>query len=480
MYGFLPAAIACLIGMCPATPAAAGTISVDINDPSCVSGSGQPDPYSVVYCAIEDAVADSVNGDVVEVAAGIYIPAGNRLVIDRQITVTADPALGVSGPGPQLRPEIIIDYFSYSNCGIQIAADNVIFDGFDVTGVYGSGRYLVGDYGGPVNNWIVRNCDIHDTGHCIVPCGSNALIEYNNLHETRGDCINGEYGNCYGITIRHNWLHSHHTDSGSKPAGFTFNCSSTNTDPVEITYNYCWASRTFVDFQNNGGTAPAGNILVAHNTVDWWIGDLPSPPQAGDLAQQMSVAWWTGTANFWNGPNFEIRDNLFTRQKWYQVVVTDLQLQGQITLENCLFDDWYLVDAYYPAYATDFEWPGTRGAVGWDDMGAGNEFIMSGCLTGDPLYAAAGTTPDTYYALSGSGSPAYQTATDGTNIGAWQGIFEPTPTPTPTITPTPTVTPTSGPPTETPVPPPLPAGSPAGMILLLVVMAGLIGVSIRR
>ena len=40
------------------TSAFAGTINVDINDPACVSGSGQPDPYTVFYCNIQDAIDD--------------------------------------------------------------------------------------------------------------------------------------------------------------------------------------------------------------------------------------------------------------------------------------------------------------------------------------------------------------------------------------------------------------------------------------
>lgn len=484
--------LALLIGcIAVSIPVDAGTLLVAANDPACVSGSGQPDPYAIVYCAIEDAVADAAAGDVIHVDQGNYTPAGGRIIIDKSLTLAAHPSLGISGPHPQNRPVIHTNSTTWNGCGIQIAADNIIIDGFEVensaAGAYAF--YIVGDYNVARSGWIVRNCDIHDGRNGIRVMGNQVTIEYNNIHETQSDQVNGEYGACYGLTVRYNWLHSHHSNLGGKPAGVTYNCSSTTPGAwadVDISYNYCWANRTFVDFQHNGGLAPANTIRVTHNTVDWWIGDLPDPPQSSDLAQQMSLAWWT-SAGSWNGPQFELRDNLFTRQKWYAVVDTDEFMAGQITIDHTLFWQWYLLDEWYPGYAYTNEWPAARGAVGWEDMGPGNEFVMTGCVHDQaPGYAGIGTLPDEYYALSGPDSPAYQTASDGTNIGAWQGLFAATPTPTetptptPTETPVPTETPTSGPPTVTPTPAPLPASTPKSILLLLSAIGAIIGTGCRR
>jgi hypothetical protein len=52
-------------------------------------------------------------------------------------------------------------------------------------------------------------------------------------------------------------------------------------------------------------------------------------------------------------------------------------------------------------------------------MGTGNEFFMVDNLIDNPRYISSGVNPDEYYALPSS-SPAWHTATDGTNIGAWQ------------------------------------------------------------
>jgi hypothetical protein len=438
--------------------------------------------YSVVYCGIQAAIDDAVTGDTIYVAAGDYTPAAGRIFINKSLTLAAHPSLGISGPHPQNRPVIQTNSTTWTGCGVQIAANDVILDGFEIENSSAGTRvfYIVGDWNSPCDGWTVRNCDIHDGRNGIRIMGDMVTIEHNNIHQTHSDLINCEYGTCYGLVVRHNWLHSHYPADGGKPAGITYNCSETSPGSwadVTISYNYCWASRTFVDFQNNGGLSPANVILVNHNTVDWWIGDLPDPLQASDQAQLMSIAWWSDTGN-WNAANFDIRDNLFTRQKWYNIVDTDLLLSGVVSVRNCLFHMWYLLDDYYPAYAYPNEWPGPRGAVGWDDMGSGNEFVMIDCIHGqDPLYTFSGTYPDDYYALSGPESPAYQAATDNTNIGAWQGLFQITPTPTttpePTATPSPTHTgiPTNTPiPTATPTPLPIPATSPAGVIFIMVII----------
>lgn len=82
---------------------AAVTISVDKTNASCVIGTGQADPYSVVYCAIEDAVFDAVADDTINVAAGTYAVLAQMNFNKTGITLTGagstSTIVQVSGAG---------------------------------------------------------------------------------------------------------------------------------------------------------------------------------------------------------------------------------------------------------------------------------------------------------------------------------------------------------------------------------------------
>ncbi len=65
---YIVVALVVVFSLAPAlmltTPVMAqGTIYVDVNDGGCVVGSGQADPYAVVYCNIQDAIDDAIGGD---------------------------------------------------------------------------------------------------------------------------------------------------------------------------------------------------------------------------------------------------------------------------------------------------------------------------------------------------------------------------------------------------------------------------------
>lgn len=174
------------------------------------------------------------------------------------------------------------------------------------------------------------------------------------------------------------------------------------------------------------------------------------------------MSWdnYSSATNRLNAAVIQCRDNILSRMMQYGMFLSSSQtFNGPIRMNNNLFHDngWF----YWPqgaGWVAGAPFGGTRftqeefGFVNgrkasrvpaWDsrhkahDMrvpspryfrplaAGGNiadkDFIdMSNTVCANPHYALAGATAKLYYALKG-GSPALGTATDGTNIGAWQG-----------------------------------------------------------
>ncbi len=144
----------------------AGVINVDVNDVSCVSGTGQPDPSSVVYCSIQDAIDDASTGDTINVAAGTY---NGSVRIDKSLTLNGAQA-GVDAR-TRSGPESVIDGASATANYylVDLQADNVVLDGFEVThpqftGSADASGILTHRYG-PYFNQRITNNIIHDIGH---------------------------------------------------------------------------------------------------------------------------------------------------------------------------------------------------------------------------------------------------------------------------------------------------------------------------
>jgi hypothetical protein len=109
-----------------ATPVMAqGTIYVDVNNGGCVVGSGQPDPYAVVYCNIQDAIDDAVSGDTIVVALGQY----------NEHDITINKSLVIQGSG----------------------SGNTIVDGQDISRVFYINQSIVDMSGMTIQNGQIRD-----------------------------------------------------------------------------------------------------------------------------------------------------------------------------------------------------------------------------------------------------------------------------------------------------------------------------------
>ena len=200
----------------------AGVINVDVNDPSCVFGSGQADPYSVVYCSIQDAIDDASSGDVINVAAGTYIEA---VKVDKSITLQ-----GLDGA--IIRPDNTTPTWDKNRrCGVYIAAvDNVTIDGFEIDGT--GGTVHLGIFPSNSNNTVVKNNVIHDITNEIGSPGNdkaglgilffgwgqgidNAVIENNTVYHTGRmgiivcamNAVTYKWELCNNNVIRNNVVH---------------------------------------------------------------------------------------------------------------------------------------------------------------------------------------------------------------------------------------------------------------------------------
>ena len=166
----------------------AGTLSVDINDGACVSGSGQVDPYSVVYCSIQDAIIDALMGDRINIAAGTY---NEQLRINKDLTLVGSGAVvldpnGAEFEGPltgddKVRAAVVFETGSSgaalenvtiqngyaselsSVAGIEIIdgdIDNVTIEGVTVDAVsgHGLGAYDSTHTWPTCSGWVIESC----------------------------------------------------------------------------------------------------------------------------------------------------------------------------------------------------------------------------------------------------------------------------------------------------------------------------------
>ena len=191
-----------------AAPVWAGTIQVDVNDGGCVT-SPQGDPYSVVYCSIQDAVTDAVDGDVIQVAPGTY---------NEQITIAKNNLTLQSTAGPATT---IIKPTVTSAGGIFIQGDGNIFDGFTVQDYSddGSENKIVRIHNGADNNTIRNNIiqgnlnqgGISDqTEYGILIYGSNNLIDSNTIYDigyTGVNVVGPPHSGASNNTISNNVMH---------------------------------------------------------------------------------------------------------------------------------------------------------------------------------------------------------------------------------------------------------------------------------
>ena len=154
---------------------------------------------------IQAAITAAAPGDVICLSAGTYTPAAT-IVINKTLTLQG-PQFGVdprpsegSARVPGGPAEAVITGGGTLSTILQIAASDVVLDGFEVSN--GTGDMIASLAGSNIAGVAIRNLIVHnatgDEGMQIRDC-DNCVIEYNYVYDTFGDGINLCCGSTGGL-----------------------------------------------------------------------------------------------------------------------------------------------------------------------------------------------------------------------------------------------------------------------------------------
>lgn len=237
--------------------ASAAGINVDTNDGACVIGIGQPDPYAVVYCNIQDAITDATAGDVITVADGTYI---EDLIIDKAIELA-----GTDKATTRIRgiANVPVALWLLAIPNIDIQASDVIIHSFTIEGPdYEAGKYVSG--------LVLDGTDIEIYDNTFIPTKVDAAEEYGQAIITYSKTVIPS-ADVSGLNVHDNSF----VCSGAVGCEAIYINPHTGTGIITINDNQISGS------VNIGITVESGNAVVSNNAVDTNV-DAESPPYGTD------------------------------------------------------------------------------------------------------------------------------------------------------------------------------------------------------
>jgi hypothetical protein len=365
--------------------------------------------------SIQTTIAASANGDRILLTPGAYV-LDNTLTINKSVTIKA----AVDNTYPNIR----LSGTTYVYI-LNFAASNILLDGLDIDNTRGGGQGS-GYFHNTValSNLAFNNCKFHHfrrmfLGDTAAVNGFTAL--YSQFYKAQYTTI--EIDNGKNIVIKYNVFYD---QMNAKGEGAVTWYIGTDLGTSEISYNYMYGHRIGVEVSTsvvNG--ASVGTLDVAHNTIDMYTSVGHAPNILTPYVIRYGISLWANPGKMFNGANVRFRDNIISRGLTYAVYGSPTKFLTQpLIFNNNLFYDnyWY----YWPAtgrYTNEWFGDSPIAAIGWGD--ATDSLLPINCMSiQDPMFAMTGTQASEFYSLL-PGSPALYSASDGLNIGAWQGGLRP-------------------------------------------------------
>ncbi len=383
---------------------------------------GDPNPHFIgidAFATIQGGINAVVTGGTVHVAAGTYSAAIGEvfpLTINKTVTVVGDPS------GSQ--PYIAITAGTLH--AVEIKANNVTLENLhfyqadhpsDAAIIYMPWGGTWPDFTIDYSDLTIRNCLIEGGRYGTYLSVNNLTIEDSCFLENYRSPIitSGVSGT---TTIRNNHFIGINNTARSAIYMTTGSGKPWTSGTINIIGNTCTGKVNFWKLDNWAGVEATMDLNIIHNSIDSLGGSaIVFPIATGDPTSFQKLS------------SILIRDNIVSNSgravyvdyRWGATSNNPVAANGQIVVQNTL-----CYNIVGEAGSNDVTDP--TGCFGYDNSTTATPagasmamFALSGNIVGDPLWASpTHATCDDPFALR-CPSPALNAATDGTNIGAWQG-----------------------------------------------------------
>ncbi len=375
------------------------------------------------YTDIQSAITAASAGDTIAIGAGTYAVT-TSMAVSKTLTFQGDGSY----------PQIFFNVGGGAGNNIfNVTANNVTFRNLEIYSPINTNgtrsNYAITFTNG--SRLLVDDCKLHDLRRAVyVTGGTTFTVQNSELSAMNRNMI--EIGGTGAFTVTHNWIHDE-TFLGGSSSGVLIGRDNLAGGVGEVSYNYIEGARAAILYTPSAANSPtSGSLLIAHNTIDNTWTSTTSYYGANILTSSYNtqgIGIYDPSGHGLNSASITIRDNIIANTRWYgthyEGGATGV-LNGNLSITNSLY--W---NNYFDAVASGespqhypHEWYGTvtLPQIGWG--GAGTNVISPNLNTyaSDPLFiGGVKIAPSSYYAL-GTSSPACNSATDGQNIGAWQGV----------------------------------------------------------